>query len=152
MGGGPCSLLVGCSAQPSLLSIVGCCHHSWVVWSAIVSVGRVVVGCCGRWWWAIIGVGGGPSLALIGGGGESLPPVMSPGVSASNHRHAIVVSSSPVLAVWLLFPIVIGQLLSFVVIHHCHPSLLCYRWLLSLLRCTVVVVLLRCVIICWWSS
>ena len=82
--GKPLSLWVGRGAQRSLLSIVGRCRRSWVVWSAIVSVGGVVVGRCGRWWWAVIGVGGGPSLASIGGGGGSSPPVMSPGVAASN--------------------------------------------------------------------
>ena len=150
MGGGPYSLLVGRGAQPSSLSIVGHCCCSWVVWSAIVSVGGVVVGRCGRWWWAIIGVGGGPSLASIGGGGGSSLPVMSPGVAASN-RVMPLLSSSPVLAVWLSFPIVIGQL-SFVVVHHRRPSLLCYCQLLSLLRCAVVVVILCRVVICWWSS
>ena len=137
MGGGPCSLLVGSGAQPSSLSMVGRCRHLWMVvgycqcwWGGGGPLWALVVGRCGRWWWAVIGVGGGPSLALIGG---SSLPVMSPGVAASNRRHAIVVCSSPVLAVWLSFPSCCCLSSSVIVVHrYCVIASFCRRCVVPL--------------------
>ena len=116
-----CSVIVAEHCGLLSLFVGGVVGHRGCWWSAVIGVGDglllvLVVG--HRWCWCW------PSLALFGGGGRSLPPVVSPGVAASNchcmcsHHHAIVAYSSSVLTVWLLFPIIVVQLLSSVVICH----------------------------------
>ena len=130
MGGGPCSLLVGHGAQPSSLSIVGHCFCLWVVWLAIVSVGRVVVGCCGHWWWAIIGVDWGWWWVL-----------------AASHvtRCCCEQSSSCHCCVFITCPgsvVVVSYCHRAVVVVCHHPSLLSIT--IVLLLAFVVIVLCRC--------
>ena len=144
IGGTWCSTVVAehCgSLSPFVGGVVGYCQR-W--WGGGGPLWALVVGRHWCWWWAIIGIDWGWWWVLAASHVTRC--------CCKQSRHAIVVSSSPVLAVWLLFPIVIGQLLSFVVVRHRCPSLLCYRWLLLSLRCAVVVVILCHVIICWWSS
>ena len=94
MGGMWCSVIVAERGGPSSPFVGRVVDHYQRWWGGGGPSWVLVMGCVccswgagGSWWWAIVGVGGvwcWPSLALIGGGGGSLPLVVLPCVAARN--------------------------------------------------------------------